>query len=170
MARICAWHVKQVSESRLVLSCALVDWKSWTLWQLTQDRPRRSWTPPPQLACRALSWQARQVWFTWSGFSFLMETIGPGSPFSTAAFRCSVGSPWQDAHFVSSREWGVPAMLATGFSWQVRQSLTLKEAGAAVASCWAWARSASTATRPRDTEAGQAKPFIARAAFPAGGP
>ena len=60
-----------------------------------------------------------------SAFIFLMETIGPGSPFSTSDFRCSVGSPWQEAHFISSREWGVPAMLVTGFSWHMRQSLTL---------------------------------------------
>src|SRR6185503_2809303 len=55
LARIWVWHVKQVSASREVLSWAFVEWKSWTLWQLTQDRPRRSWTPPPQLAWRALS-------------------------------------------------------------------------------------------------------------------
>ncbi len=125
MARICAWHEKQVSESRAVLSCAFVEWKSWTLWQLTQERPRRSWAPPPQLACRALSWQPRQVWLISSGFIFLMETIGPTSPLSTSDLRCSVGSPWQEAHFISSRECGVPAMLVTGFSWHMRQSLTL---------------------------------------------
>ena len=80
-------------------------------------RPRR-----PEFGLASLVMASRgQVWFTSSAFIFLMETIGPGSPVSTAAFMCSVGSPWQDEHFASSFDRGVPVMLATGFSWQVRQ-------------------------------------------------
>ena len=94
-----------------------------------------------------------------------METIGPGSPVSTAAFRCSVGSPWQEEHFISSFECGVPAMLATGFSWHVRQSSTAYGAAWASSGVWAWAWARSAISKVKT---------IARtsttAAFPAGGP
>ena len=92
-ARICGWQEKQVSDSRVVFNCVFTDLKEWTLWHVVQERSRRSWTPPIQLACRPWSWHVRQALLMPSGAIFLKEMIVPTSPFSVSDWRWLVTSP-----------------------------------------------------------------------------
>src|SRR6266545_6113445 len=131
LARICVWHVKQVSLARGVFNCATVHRGSWTLCQLVQASPRRSWTPPRKFAWRALSWHPRQVLLTPAASIFFKETIGPFSPFSVSSFMWVTTSPWQLAQTPGSFLWRVCSKIVSCFSWHVLQSLTSNTAAAA---------------------------------------
>src|SRR5438874_2629155 len=93
------------------------------LWQLVQETPRRSWIPPAKFAWCPLSWQVRQVLLTSSAFMPLNDRMGPGSPFSMFDFRCSVVSPWQEAHDFARSPWRVDSKALTADSWQTRHSV-----------------------------------------------
>src|SRR5262245_59456502 len=124
------WQVKQVSESRAVLSWDLGDRKSCTEWQLVQATPRRSWAEPVQVALWVFSWQPWQVLLTSAAFIFLSDRMGPGSLVSWTDFRCPVTSPWHAAQLWATPAWGVVAMWWTDFSWQAAQSSGLQPAAA----------------------------------------
>src|SRR3954469_3990415 len=91
------WHEKQVSLWLAILSCALGDLGSCTLWQDVQLTLRRSWTPPVKLAWCPLSWHCRQVASRFSAASFFRG--GPGTLLpSIWPFMCAVSlaESWQD--------------------------------------------------------------------------
>jgi hypothetical protein len=55
------WQERQASTALAVLSCAFSDLKAWTLWQLVQESPRVSWTPPCQKNCAPPEWHFWQI-------------------------------------------------------------------------------------------------------------
>src|SRR6476661_5226883 len=91
-ARTVLWQETQVSTVLVALSCAFSDLKAWMLWQLTQDRPRLSWTLPCQKNWLLPLWQLWQSSDCCRADHLVM--IGRFSTTSGSS-TCLLPGPWQ---------------------------------------------------------------------------
>src|SRR4029077_11775995 len=115
------WHVAQTSVCVFLTSCRSVDFGLCTLWQVMQDRLRRSCPLPSHPAWLPRLWQGRQVWLTSAGFACPNFRMCPLASSST----CACPGPWQlsqpwiaaGVRGFFACEWGVPLSESALSEW-----------------------------------------------------